>query len=154
MVGKGAQRPVWAVNHHRRTVWASPLSAHPTLAQGVCRWKYFRVVAILYFAIIMEGSRMPLFKITGKVLSNIKEDPFKLEKKIQTLTEANLETLFGFQFVYREFERERLRVDTLGFDRNSNSFVIIEYKRDQSFSVVDLRATSLATSCPRYREAQ
>jgi predicted transport protein len=87
---------------------------------------------------------MPLFKITGKGLSNIKEDPFKLEREIQTLTETNLETLFGYEFVSREFERERLRVDTLGFDRNTNSFVIIEYKRDQSFSVVDQGLAYLA----------
>jgi predicted transport protein len=80
---------------------------------------------------------MPLFKITSNKLSNIKEDAFKLEKELQTLTEANLETLFGYEFVSHEFERDRLRIDTLAFDQNSKSFVIIEYKRDQSFSVVD-----------------
>src|SRR5580658_1083365 len=80
---------------------------------------------------------MPLFKITSNKLSNIKEDAFKLEKELQTLTEANLETLFGYEFVSHEFERDRLRIDTLASDQNSKSFVIIEYKRDQSFSVVD-----------------
>jgi predicted transport protein len=80
---------------------------------------------------------MPLFKITSNKLSNIKEDAFKLEKELQILTEANLETLFGYEFVSHEFERDRLRIDTLAFDQNSKSFVIIEYKRDQSFSVVD-----------------
>jgi predicted transport protein len=80
---------------------------------------------------------MPLFKIIGSKLSNIKEDPFKLEKELQTLTETNLETLFGYEFVCSQFERDRLRIDTLAFDNSSKSFVIIEYKRDQSFSVVD-----------------
>jgi predicted transport protein len=80
---------------------------------------------------------MPLFKITGNKLSNIKEDPFKLEKELQALTEANMETLFGYELVSHEFERDRLRIDTLAFDQIAKSFVIIEFKRDQSFSVVD-----------------
>ena len=36
-----------------------------------------------------------------------------------------------------EFERDGLRIDTLAFDPDARSFVIIEYKKDQSFSVVD-----------------
>jgi predicted transport protein len=80
---------------------------------------------------------MPLFKVSGNKLSNIKEDPFKLEKDLQSITEANIETLFGYELVSHEFERNQLRIDTLAFDPIAKSFVIIEYKRDQSFSVVD-----------------
>jgi len=81
---------------------------------------------------------MALFKIAGGGgLSNIKEVPFKLEKELQLLTEANLETLFGLEFVSTELERDGLRIDTLAYDPDSRSFVIIEYKKDQSFSVVD-----------------
>ena len=80
---------------------------------------------------------MPLFKIAGNKLSNIRESPFNLEKELQALTEANIEALFGYEFVSHEFERDHLRIDTLAFDQNSKSFVIVEYKRDQSFSVVD-----------------
>jgi predicted transport protein len=80
---------------------------------------------------------MPLFRLTGKQLKNIGERGFRLEKDLQALTEANLESLFGLQFVTSEFERDGLRIDTLAFDPASSSFVIIEYKRDQSFSVVD-----------------
>lgn len=36
-----------------------------------------------------------------------------------------------------EFPLNSLRVDTLAFDKETNSFVIIEYKRDKSFSVID-----------------
>ena len=56
---------------------------------------------------------------------------------MQSITEANLETLFGLDFVSTEFERDGLRIDTLAFDHDANAFVIIEYKRDQTFSVVD-----------------
>ncbi len=80
---------------------------------------------------------MPLFKVTGKILASIKEAPFKFEKELQALTEANLEALFGLEFVSSELERDGLRIDTLGFDPDARSFVILEYKRDQSFSVVD-----------------
>jgi predicted metal-dependent hydrolase len=39
--------------------------------------------------------------------------------------------------VASEFELNSLRVDSLGYDKESNSFVIVEYKRDKSFSVID-----------------
>ena len=45
---------------------------------------------------------MSLFKIQNK-LEYIKEKPFKLEKEIQELTEKNLNTIFGFDFVRTEF---------------------------------------------------
>ena len=39
--------------------------------------------------------------------------------------------------VKSEFELHGLRVDTLAFDKESRAFVIIEYKKDRNFSVVD-----------------
>src|SRR5215204_3973518 len=48
-----------------------------------------------------------------------------------------MQTIFGIEFVTSEFELNNLRVDTLGFDKESNSFIIIEYKRDKNFSVID-----------------
>ena len=36
-----------------------------------------------------------------------------------------------------EFSLNGLRVDTLGFDKESRSFVIIEYKKDRNFTVID-----------------
>ena len=36
-----------------------------------------------------------------------------------------------------EFTLHNFRIDTLAFDEESKSFVIIEYKKDKSFSVVD-----------------
>jgi len=80
---------------------------------------------------------MPMFKIDGKKLLPIKEVKIDLEKDIQSLTEINLEYVFGLQFITSEFSLHNLRIDTLAFDKETNSFVIIEYKRDRNFSIVD-----------------
>ena len=56
---------------------------------------------------------------------------------MQELTEKNLETVFGLEFVATEYQVQKLFIDTLAFDRETKTFVIIEYKRDRSFSVVD-----------------
>ncbi len=86
---------------------------------------------------------MPLFNSNPKqeTLIQIKETPFKLEREIQHLVEANLNTLLGLEVVKSEFSIsgsvQQLRIDTLAFDRKNRAFVIIEYKQDKSFSVVD-----------------
>jgi predicted transport protein len=81
---------------------------------------------------------MALFKIdNNERLENIKEQPFKLEKDIQSLTEKNLKSIFGLDFVKSEFSLNNFRIDTLAFDRDAGTFVIIEYKRDKNFSVID-----------------
>jgi predicted transport protein len=79
---------------------------------------------------------MALYKIE-KDLKYIKEKPFKLEKEIQDLTENNLSTILGLDFVKSEFALNNFRIDTLAFDKEANAFVIIEYKRDKNFSVID-----------------
>lgn len=79
---------------------------------------------------------MALFKIE-KSLEYIKEKPFRLEKEIQDLTENNLKTILGLDFVKSEFALNNFRIDTLAFDKEANAFVIIEYKRDKNFSVID-----------------
>lgn len=79
---------------------------------------------------------MALFKIKEK-LEYIKEKAFKLEKEIQELTEGNLQSIFGLDFVRSEFTLNNFRIDTLAFDKEANAFVIIEYKRDKNFSVID-----------------
>lgn len=79
---------------------------------------------------------MALYKI-GTELDVIKEHPFKLEKEIQALTENNLRSIFRLKFVKSEFALNSFRIDTLAFDVEANAFVIIEYKRDKNFSVID-----------------
>lgn len=81
---------------------------------------------------------MPLFSIKGDRLERVKEVPFKSERKdIQHTTESSLKEVFGFEFVKSELELGNLRIDTLAFDNENKSFVIIEFKIDQSFSVID-----------------
>lgn len=80
---------------------------------------------------------MNLFQLNKTQLEAIKPIPFKLEKEIQILVEGNLPTLFDLEFVKSEFQLHNLRIDTLAFDPQSNSFVIIEYKKGKSYSVID-----------------
>ena len=80
---------------------------------------------------------MDLYKITKNKLESIERDPFKLEKEIQSVVESNVETLFGLEFVKSEFSLGKFRLDSVCFDNNTNSFVIIEYKKGSSYSVID-----------------
>ncbi len=81
---------------------------------------------------------MALYKvIKDSEIEIIKEKPFKLEKEIQAITEKNLSKIFNLILVKSELSINNFRLDTLAFDRQSNSFVIIEYKKDKSFSVID-----------------
>lgn len=80
---------------------------------------------------------MQLFKNKNGTLQSIEKDAFKLEKDIQTLVEKNLEFLFDLEFVCTEFSIGGFRLDTLAFDEQNNAFIIIEYKKGSSYSVVD-----------------
>lgn len=80
---------------------------------------------------------MPLFTVNQTKLTPIKEIAIGLEKNIQSLVEANLDQVFGLEFVCSELAINNLRFDTLAYDHDTNSFVIIEYKKDRSFSVID-----------------
>ena len=80
---------------------------------------------------------MRLYQINKDKLAPIKEEPFKLERDLQRLVENNLETLMGLKVVKSEFPIKDRRFDTLAYDPENKSFVIIEYKRDRNSSVVD-----------------
>ncbi|MFL6377397.1 MAG: DUF5655 domain-containing protein, partial [Nitrososphaeraceae archaeon] len=75
--------------------------------------------------------------ISGTKLTEVREQQFPLESEIQRLTEANLHDLFELDLVKSEFELHGLRIDTLAFDNESKAFVIVEYKKDRNFSIVD-----------------
>jgi len=79
---------------------------------------------------------MPLYRL-GQKLEQIHESSFKLEREIQKLIEHNLPALLRLDFVCSEFSLNNFRLDTLAFDPEAMSFVIIEYKRDKTFSVID-----------------
>lgn len=87
---------------------------------------------------------MPLYKINATKLSPVSATDFRLERDSQRLIEANIEQVFGLRFVDTEYQLNGLRVDTLAFDEETNSFVVIEYKRDRSSSVIDQGYSYLA----------
>ncbi len=80
---------------------------------------------------------MLLYQINNENLTPIKKVEIKKEKDLQTLTENNLEELFNLKFIATEFTVDNFRIDTLAFNEETNSFVIIEYKKNQSYSVID-----------------
>jgi len=79
---------------------------------------------------------MPIYNINENNLSLIKKEDFKNERELQRLTENNLEELFNLEFVATEFQVDNLRIDTLAYDSETNSFVIIEYKNVKNYSVI------------------
>ena len=80
---------------------------------------------------------MYIYNKNKNALTILKEIPFKLEKEIQSIFESNLQAVLNLQLVKSEFTIKNNRIDTLAFDPESNSFVIIEYKRSQNYSVID-----------------
>ena len=88
---------------------------------------------------------MPLFKLQDKIVQELKESSFDLEKDLQGIIENNLENILGLEFVAGSLNNELnikvneqdFYIDTLGFNEEDKSFVIIEYKKEKSFSVID-----------------
>lgn len=80
---------------------------------------------------------MLLFKTNKQSLTSLKEIPFKLERDLQKVFEANLNTLTQLTLVKSEFTIKNYRIDSLAFDEETKAFVVIEYKRSNSNSVVD-----------------
>jgi hypothetical protein len=80
---------------------------------------------------------MDLYNIKKNKLEEINKESFNLEKDIQSLVENNLETLFNLEFISTEFTVGDFRIDTLSYDNENNNFVIIEYKKGSSYSVID-----------------
>lgn len=88
---------------------------------------------------------MAIYIKSGNRIKPVKQTSFDLEKDIQKLVEENLETIFGLKFVSgvsnNEFsvrvQEQDFYIDTLAFDEHQKSFVIVEYKKDKNFSVID-----------------
>jgi hypothetical protein len=64
---------------------------------------------------------MPVFTNNKGRLQEISEISIETERDIQKLVEDNMHTIFGIDFITGEFGLNCLRVDSLGFDRDSNS---------------------------------
>lgn len=80
---------------------------------------------------------MSIYKINDNKLEVVSKEEIQLENHLQKLVEDNLDVLFDLKFVCSEYQLHKLRLDTLAFNKETNSFVIIEYKRDSSFSLID-----------------
>jgi hypothetical protein len=80
---------------------------------------------------------MEVYSIKNNKVEFVELNPFKLEKDIQEVIEKNTDTFFGLEFVRTEFSIGEFRIDTLCFDNETNSFVLIEYKKGNSYSVID-----------------
>lgn len=87
---------------------------------------------------------MPIYKQSDNKLVPVKKKKIGPEKTIQALIEQNLGEVFGLGFVASELALNDLRIDTFAFDGETKSFVIIEYKKSRSFSVIDQGFSYLA----------
>jgi len=84
-------------------------------------------------------SDIKLFRITNNSTEEIQGKKSDLEKPLQNLIEANLESLLGIRFVATEHSTGAThagRIDTLGLDED-NSPVIIEYKRSSHENIIN-----------------
>jgi predicted transport protein len=86
---------------------------------------------------------MILYNNNFSKLTEVKEKPFKLEREIQSIFENNLQEVMSLQLVKSEFAIKNKRIDSLAYDKQTNAFIIIEYKRDKNYSVVDQGLTYL-----------
>ena len=71
-----------------------------------------------------------------------KEKNFESEYVLHKFTEKNLEELFDLCYIESEVQcknlmGKKLRMDTLAFDKKTNSFVIIEYKNELNENVIN-----------------
>ena len=88
---------------------------------------------------------MDIFNLKKNKLLQLDSKSFKNEKEIQKIVEDNLEELFNLKFVRSEYIIGKYRFDSLCFDQENNSFVIIEYKNRQSGSIIDQGYSYLGT---------
>ncbi len=88
---------------------------------------------------------MDIYKLNNKRLHSVESVNFESEKEIQSIVEHNSKELFDLTFVKSEVVCESFRFDSLCWDEENNSFVIIEYKNSKSSSVIDQGYSYLST---------
>jgi len=84
-------------------------------------------------------SDIKIFEVRAGGLTELPGAAVQVEKSLQVLFEANLETLLGIRFLASEHSTGPVhggRIDTLGLDED-NSPVIIEYKRAVNENVIN-----------------
>ena len=75
----------------------------------------------------------------------LKQSEFKLEKDIQEFVERHIPDILGeeYEFVCTEFTVGDFRIDSLAFNKETKSFIIIEDKKVENKSLVDQGLTYL-----------
>lgn len=84
-------------------------------------------------------SDIKLFRTTTSSVTELESHSVALEKSLQTLVEAHLETFLGIRFLATEYPTGKThggRIDTLGIDENGCP-CIIEYKRSSNENVIN-----------------
>ena len=72
-----------------------------------------------------------LYKIATS-LEALKETPFKKERELQSLFEANLSQIMGLMLVRSEFAIKNKRIDTLAFEPGGVRLLRLYRKPDRS----------------------
>lgn len=77
--------------------------------------------------------------LESKSPNKCKKDKFDSEYILHKLTEKFIKekNLFGLKYVGSEIQYDKLRIDTLAFDEEKNTFVIIEYKNKRDTNVIN-----------------
>jgi len=84
-------------------------------------------------------SDIKLFRITKGQATELQGAASDLERPMQNLIEANLDTFLGIRFLASEYSTGKThggRIDSLGLDEN-HCPVIIEYKRSVGENVIN-----------------
>ncbi len=84
-------------------------------------------------------STIKLFKIDQANVTELKSQPYALEKELQKVLEKNLDLFLKIKFLASEYMTTKSysgRIDTLGIDENGAP-VIIEYKRSINENVIN-----------------
>ena len=84
-------------------------------------------------------SDLKLFRLDKGVATEMTGGSVALEKALQTVIEANMDTLFGVRFLATEYStgvKHGGRIDSLGIDENGSP-VIFEYKRSMNENVIN-----------------
>ena len=81
---------------------------------------------------------MPVFEATiESKLAELQRKPFQKESVLHKLVEDNIDVLFpGLEMLKNEMGVDKYRVDTVAFDKNLNTFVVLEYKNKKDSSAI------------------
>lgn len=74
---------------------------------------------------------MLIYEKKNNEIIKLEKNEFESEKDLQNFVEKNMEKLFSIKFIKSEFQIDKYRFDSVGFNKDEdwNSFVIFEYKK-------------------------